>query len=110
MENWNGYYTIDDPNDTLKACYTIDDPYDTWNGYYTKDDPDDRLKPWDNPIVKEAIDTAKEDQNEKIIKLDDEEADIAVKEEAKMKEKEENADEERKEEDQNEKIIKPDNE
>ena len=37
-------------------------------------------------------------------------ADIAVKEEAKMKEKEENADEERKEEDQNEKIIKPDNE
>ena len=101
MENWNGYYTIDDQNDTLKACYTIDDPYDTWNGYYTKDDPDDRLKPWDNPIVKEAIDTAKEDQNEKIIKLDDEEADIAVKEEAKMKEKEENADEERKEEDQN---------
>ena len=51
-----------------------------------------------------------EDQNEKIIKLDDEEADIAVKEEAKMKEKEENADEERKEENQNEKIIKPDNE
>ena len=42
--------------------------------------------------------------------IDDEEADIAVKEEAKMKEKEENADEERKEEDQNEKIIKPDNE
>ena len=58
---------------------------ENWNGYYTKDDPDDRLKPWDNPIVKEAIDTAKEDQNEKIIKLDDEEADIAVKEEAKMK-------------------------
>ena len=40
---------------------------ENWNGYYTKDDPDDRLKPWDNPIVKEAIDTAKEDQNEKII-------------------------------------------
>ena len=63
-DTWNGYYTIDDPNDTFKACYTIDDPYDTWNGYYTIDDPDDRLKPWDNPIVKEAIDTAKEENDE----------------------------------------------
>ena len=37
---------------------------ENWNGYYTKDDPDDRLKPWDNPIVKEAIDTAKEEKDE----------------------------------------------
>ena len=40
------------------------DILENWNGYYTIDDPDDTLKPWDNPIVKEAIDTAKEENDE----------------------------------------------
>ena len=40
------------------------DIWENWNGYYHIDDPDDTLKPWDNPIVKEAIDTAKEENDE----------------------------------------------